>query len=34
MGKWKKLKRANVENSVNVKKQPPGMLYKKYFGMG
>ena len=29
MGKWKKLKRANLENSVNVQKQPPELLYKK-----
>ena len=31
MGKWKKLKRANLENSVSVEKQPPEMLYKKAF---
>ena len=31
MEKWKKLKRANLENSVNVQKQPPEMLYNKSF---
>ena len=29
MGKWKKLKRANLENSVNVQKLPLEMPYKK-----
>ena len=31
MGKWKKLKKANLENSVNVQKQPPEMFYKVRF---
>ena len=29
MGKWKKLKRANLENSVNVQKQPPKIHSEK-----
>ena len=29
MEKWKKLRRGNLENSVNVQKQPPEMHYKK-----
>ena len=32
-GKWKKLKRANLESSVNVQKQPPKILYKKSFSL-
>ena len=31
MEKWKKLKRANLANSVNIQKQPPEMLYKISF---
>ena len=27
MGNWEKLKRANLKNGVNVRKQPPEMLY-------
>ena len=31
MENWKKLKRTNLENSVNEQKEPPEMLYKKNF---
>ena len=29
MGNWKKLKRAILENNVNVQKQPQDVFYKK-----
>ena len=31
MENWKKLKRTNLENSVNEQKEQPEMLYKKNF---
>ena len=31
MKNWKKLKRTNLENSVNEQKEQPEMLYKKNF---
>ena len=34
MGKWEKLKIANLENSVNVQKQPQKILYKKAWRNG